>query len=176
MLIELETIKLFNLGGSKILHFELALEKDLPLIEEIIQNSYQEVKERLSRPPGAIIDTKKKLVLSLQHNQLYIVYKTKKTIIGTFSLSPTDRNTIKMFHFAITPEFQNQGIGTWVVKEVIKMQKTQIQKYKAIELEVYAKIPELFKFYEKLGFSLIGEKEINNEKIFILSKSLNIFR
>jgi ribosomal protein S18 acetylase RimI-like enzyme len=116
------------------------------------------------------------LLLSLQQNQLFIVCKDKKTIIGTFSLSPTDRNTIKMFHFAIKPEFQNQGIGTWVVKEVEKIQKTQMQKYEAIELEVYAKIPELIKFYEKLGFSLIGEKEIKNEKIFILSKSLNIFR
>ncbi|MFX0173226.1 MAG: GNAT family N-acetyltransferase [Candidatus Hodarchaeota archaeon] len=113
---------------------------------------------------------------SLRQNQLFIVCKEKETIIGTFSLTPTERNTIKLSHFAIKPEFQNQGVGTWVINEIEKIDNTQVQKYEAIDLEVYAKIPKLRKFYEKLGFAIIGEKKIKNEKIFIFSKSLKIFR
>ncbi|MFX0149164.1 MAG: GNAT family N-acetyltransferase [Candidatus Hodarchaeota archaeon] len=165
-----------SFGGSKILRIILAKEKNIPQIKTIIQNSYQEITKKLSRPPGAIIDTEKKLIASSQQNQLFIVCKENETIIGTFSLSPTERNTIKISHFAIKPEFQNQGIGTWVIREIEKNQKFQVQKYEAIDLEVYAKVPKLGKFYEKLGFSLIGEKEINNETIFVFSKSLNISR
>ncbi len=150
--------------------FRLAKTEDLPQIESIIKEAYKPIADVLSRPPGALENTAKKISHTLRDDQLYGIYHEKQDLIGTFSLALADRKTIKLFHFAIKPQFQNQGSGSLVVTEVIKMIQKQFPEVTGINLEIYSKIPSHFRFYTKFGFTQIGEKHIRGEKILILSK------
>ncbi len=154
------------------LSFQLAKNGDLPQIESIIQEAYEPISDILSRPPGALDKTAEKIFQAFSNNQLYTLYNEKHGLVGTFSLALTESETVKMFHFAIKPQFQEQGAGSWVVKEVIKMIKQQMPNVSGIELEIYSKIPSHLNFYNKFGFIQIGRKEIRGEKILILKKQL----
>jgi ribosomal protein S18 acetylase RimI-like enzyme len=151
-------------------YFRIAKEEDLPYIEEIIHVGYQHILETLSRPPGALENTKEKLRDAHRNNQLYGIYTVKDGLIGTFSLIPTDKQTVKLSHFVIKPNFQQQGIGSWTIQELIKMIQFHMPKIKSIVLEIYSKIPIHYQFYKRFGFSQIGEKHIRGETILILSK------
>lgn len=151
-------------------YFRNAKEEDLPYIEEIIYDGYQHILETLSRPPGALENTREKLRDVYRNNQLYGIYTVKDGLIGTFSLIPIDKKTVKLSYFAIKPNFQKQGIGSWTIQELVKMIQFHMPKIKAIILEIYSKIPSHYQFYNRFGFSQIGEKHIRGETILILSK------
>jgi len=153
-------------------YFRIAREGDLPYIEKIIHEAYQPILKTLSRPPGALENTIEKLRDAHRNNYLYGIYRVKEGLIGTFSLIPISRKTVKLSHFAINPQFQKQRIGSWTIQEVIKMIQFHMPKIKSIDLEIYSKIPSHHQFYKKFGFSRIGEKHIRGETIIILSKPL----
>ncbi|MHA2245197.1 MAG: GNAT family N-acetyltransferase [Candidatus Hodarchaeales archaeon] len=153
-------------------YFKLAQEGDLQQIKSIIHEAYKPINDALSRPPGVLKNTVEKISHTLRNNQLYGILDENHILIGTFSLAPTNRKTIKMFHFAIKPKFQKQGTGNCVVFTVIKMIQKQMPEKTEIELEIYSKISSLLRFYKKLGFTQIGEKHIKGEKILILSKKI----
>ena len=153
-------------------YFELAEEEELPLIEAIIHEAYQPILKALSRPPGALENTGKKIRSTHRNNQLYGIYKEKKGLIGTFSLNSTKKKAMKISHFAIKSSYQKQGIGTRILPQIVKMIQNHTPAINAIELEIYSKIPSLFQFYKRFGFTQIGEKHIRGETILILSKQL----
>ncbi len=159
-------------SDKTLFHFQQAEKGDLPCIESIIQEAYESINKILSRPPGALENTANKILHSFRNNQLYVLYNEEYGLIGTFSLALTERKTVKMFHFAIKSQFQEQGVGSWVVEEVIKMIKQQMPDVSGIELEIYSKIPSHLNFYKKFGFIQIGRKEIRGEKILILKRQL----
>ncbi|MFX1285535.1 MAG: GNAT family N-acetyltransferase [Promethearchaeota archaeon] len=147
-----------------------ARKEDLLYIESIINEAYKPIAETLSRPPGVLDNTAQKLNYTLENDRLYAIYE-KQDLIGTFSLALTDKKTVKLFHFAIKPQFQNKGFGSWVVKEVIKLIQQDIPTAIGIELEIYSKTPSLLRFYKRFGLTRIGEKHIRGEKIIILGKN-----
>ena len=98
---------------STCLKLERAHYRDLNKIESIIKDAYEPIKQILSRSPGVLLDTRNKLENSLQNNCLYKISHQKNGVIGTLSLIRINPYTIKIYHFAIEPQFQNKGIGTW---------------------------------------------------------------
>lgn len=153
-------------------YFELVQERDLQQIGSIIQEAYKPIAAALSRPPGALDSTVDKLIYAFKNDQLYGIYYDEKKLIGTFSLILTERKTAKLFHFAIKPRYQNQGIGSQVITKVIKIIRKKEPSITEIELEIYLKIPSLIRFYKNFGFTQIGEKHIRGEEILIFSKKL----
>ncbi|UCE12751.1 MAG: GNAT family N-acetyltransferase [Candidatus Heimdallarchaeota archaeon] len=149
-----------------------AEKEDLPVIVDIIKKAYNPMTKILSRPPGALDNTAEKVDHAFKNNQLYTL-RNKQNLIGTFSLIETEEQSVKLFHLAIKPEFQNQGIGSQTVKEIIKMVQNQDhQPVKSLELEIYSRIPRLFQFYKKFEFVQKSEKVIRGVKILILTKKL----
>ncbi|MFX0086606.1 MAG: GNAT family N-acetyltransferase [Candidatus Hodarchaeota archaeon] len=145
---------------------------DLSEIELLIRQAYKPIADLLPRPPGALVDTHYKLEQTLKSKQLFIVYNEEDKLIGTFSLSQTETNIIKIFHFAIKPEFQKQGIGSWLIEEIIRYLKTSSLDITRIELEIYAKVPQLKYFYEKFGFKEKERKYIRGVEIVVLVRDL----
>ncbi len=162
------------LNGVENLNIRFAQKDDIPKIISIIKVAYEPIAKALSRPPGALLNTEKKINQAFQQNQLYVVCINNNNIIGTFSIKTVEQKIVKLSHFAISPQHQNQGIGSWVLNEIITKFEKEESKVQRIILEVYFKIPGLFQFYKKFNFSLIGEKEIKGERILILS--LNLFQ
>ncbi|MHA2328245.1 MAG: GNAT family N-acetyltransferase, partial [Candidatus Hodarchaeales archaeon] len=141
-------------------YYQLAQESDIPEIEAIILKAYKPVASALPRPPGAIDNTKRKLTHSFHQNQLYTIYKDKETLVGTFSLAMMEGNTAKLFHFALKPEFQKQGIGSFVVKDIIEMISKNFPHITSILIEVYLIMSNLLRFYKTFGFARVGEKKV----------------
>ncbi|NHJ01459.1 MAG: GNAT family N-acetyltransferase [Candidatus Heimdallarchaeota archaeon] len=145
---------------------EIAELKDIPEISDIIIKAYEPIGKLLSRPPGALNNLDKKLTDSVSENGLYKILMDASKIIGTLSISYINANTIKLFHFAITPSKQNLGVGSWAIYELLNHLEPSVRK---VVLEVYAKTPKARRFYEKHGFSIYGSKKIKNELIYKLS-------
>ena len=154
------------------IEYKLAGREDLTEIEMIIKLSYKPIADLLPRLPGALVDTYQKLEKTFLSKQLFKVVNREKKIIGTFSLVRIEEANIKLHHLAIKPEFQNQGAGTWIVDEIIKYVILSKPEISTILLEIYALMPQLKQFYEKLGFIQIETKIIRGVKILILSKDL----
>lgn len=62
----------------------------------------------------------------------------------------------KLTHLELLPEFQNKGIGTKLIKEVLDNAKA---KNKYVWLKVLKTNPAI-ELYKKLGFVKIGEEEL----------------
>ncbi len=154
------------------IEYKLAGRGDLTQIEMIIKKSYKPIADLLPRLPGALVNTYQKLEKTFLSKQLFIVVNREKKLIGTFSLVRIGEANIKLYHLVIKPEFQNQGAGTWTVDEIIKYVILSKPEISTILLEIYALMPQLKRFYEKLGFIQTGTKIIRGVKILILSKDL----
>jgi ribosomal protein S18 acetylase RimI-like enzyme len=77
----------------------------------------------------------------------YTVLIKEKKIIGFFKLTP-EENNLYLGEIQIKKNFQNQGIGTKLIKEIIQQNKS---KYQTISLQVLKGNPAI-KFYQRLGF------------------------
>ena len=149
-----------------------AEKQDLPKIETIIKKAYNPLTKVLSRKPGAIENTFRKIENAFQFQNLFVIRGAKNKVIGTCSIKKINDNIMKLYHFAIEPKFQNQGIGTRIVKDIMKEITIRTPEIKKIELEIYEKIPQLTDFYTKLGFDKKGVKIIRGIKIIIFYRDL----
>lgn len=149
-----------------------AEKQDLPKIETIIKKAYNPLAEVLSRKPGAMENTFQKIEKDLLFQNLFVILGERNEIIGTFSIKKINDNLMKLYHFAIEQKFQNQGIGTKILKDIMKEIITKLPEIAKIELEIYEKIPRLSHFYTQLGFDKKGEKIIRGVRIIILYRDL----
>jgi len=63
----------------------------------------------------------------------------------------------------ILPEYQNKGIGSKLIRDLIKRGS---QENKTIELQVFKVNQRAFKLYRTLGFQLVNETENHYQMIF----------
>lgn len=151
-----------------LIYFRKAKMNEISLIEDILQEAYQPIVKTLSRLPGALVETKRKLLDDFHNNSLFSIIHNNKNMIGTFSLRKINKNIMKLYHFAIDPSFQHQGFGKNILNQIKEEIRNKHQEIKILAVEVYQKTPELLRFYEKEDFILFDEKTINLEKILIL--------
>ena len=154
--------------------YRSAKKQDLPKIELIIKKAYNPLTEFLSRKPGAIENTSHKIEKAFQSKNLFVILGEGNKVIGTISIKKINDNTMKLYHFAIEPKFQNQGIGTSILKTLMKEIAISSPEIEKIELEIYEKIQKLTNFYTKLGFDKKGEKLIRGVRIIILYRNLKM--
>jgi len=149
------------------IYFRIAKINEISLIEHILQEAYQPIVKTLSRLPGALIETKRKLIDDFNNNSLYSIIQKNNNVIGTFSLRKININNMKLYHFAILPSFQHQGFGKIILNQIKHEIKYKHHDINILIVEVYQKTPELRRFYEKDGFFIFDEKTIEQEKILI---------
>jgi ribosomal protein S18 acetylase RimI-like enzyme len=75
--------------------------------------------------------------------------------VGTI-LIQEEPDHFKLVHLELLPLFQNKGIGTKLIKEILDKAKT---KNKYVWLKVLKTNPAI-ELYKKLGFVKIGEEEL----------------
>jgi len=90
------------------------------------------------------------------HKPTYLVVEDKKKIVGLggFVRSWVDNNVVNIFWVSVKPEYQGMGIGTQLVKSLIKDIK-KLGKPVAKMITISTDKP---KFYTKLGFKKISPK------------------
>ncbi|MHA1975161.1 MAG: GNAT family N-acetyltransferase [Candidatus Hodarchaeales archaeon] len=151
--------------------FRKAREEEISYLSKIINVSYQIIAKTLCRPPGALLDTTGKLYETYQKSGLFVIVNNTR-LIGTFSLGELDENTVKLYFFAILPEYQKKGYGGKILLDIINVVPSIYPRAKYLYVEVYENVPYQLKFYTKYGFKRKGEMEIKNEVIIKLLRSL----
>ncbi|MFX1515764.1 MAG: GNAT family N-acetyltransferase [Promethearchaeota archaeon] len=72
-------------------------------------------------------------------------------------------NKIRLNMIEISPEYQNKGIGSKLIRDLIEKGS---QEKKTIELQVFKVNNEAFRLYTTLGFKLIDETETHYKMVF----------
>jgi ribosomal protein S18 acetylase RimI-like enzyme len=93
------------------------------------------------------------------------------TDIGILAIEE-DSDTVMVHNIEILPEYQNKGIGSHLMDEVIQNAK---EKGNNISLQVLKTNPRARKFYERLGFKVETETETHFLMKLHLSKKSLIF-
>lgn len=81
----------------------------------------------------------------------------QKTIIGFFIVSLEDEEII-LKHLYVTPDFQNLGIGTTVLGDIIEQGKKEKRSIRLLAL----KKSRANRFYQKNGFRYVKSTEYDN--------------
>ena len=77
-----------------------------------------------------------------------------KNFNGFYNGKEIENNTFEIGNICIKPEYQNIGIGSAILKEIIFENKG-----KNIKLQVFKINERAIKLYEKMGFEKIDENE-----------------
>ena len=77
----------------------------------------------------------------------------KEEVVGFYNGKAKDDNTFEIGNICIKPEYQNKGIGTAVLKEILFENKG-----KEIILQCFKENPAI-KLYERMGFETMNETE-----------------
>ena len=98
--------------------------------------------------------------LSSPYSMFYFAL-SKNEIIGYFKLNILDNqnefkeyNGIELERIYVLPDFQNNGFGSFMLGEVIRLAKSLQKSY--LWLGVWEKNSEAIKFYQNKGFKKIG--------------------
>lgn len=85
----------------------------------------------------------------------------KDELVGFYNGKDKDNNIFEIGNICVKPEYQNKGIGTTVLKEILFEHKEQ-----NIRLQVFKINEKAIKLYEKMGF----KKEDETETHYIMKK------
>lgn len=87
---------------------------------------------------------------------LLIVVEIEKEVIGMGAMKRKGMRTCELEYVRVTPKYQGCGIGTAIIQK-IENQAKKLHYHKIRCLTYQAR-----KFYEKLGYTYIGEKEYSD--------------
>lgn len=82
--------------------------------------------------------------------------------IGCISIEE-HHNKIMLNIIEIVPEYQNKGIGSKLIRDLIKRGS---QENKTVELQVFKVNQRAFKLYRTLGFKLVNETETHYQMTY----------
>jgi RimJ/RimL family protein N-acetyltransferase len=91
----------------------------------------------------------------------YHIIQLKGVDIGCISLEEQP-NKIILNIIEISPEYQNKGIGSKLIRDLIKRGS---QENKSIELQVFKVNQRAFKLYRTLGFKLVAETKTHLQMV-----------
>ena len=91
------------------------------------------------------------------NNELLFCAEVENKIVGFAACHPY-KKCLHLDEISVRPNYGQQGIGSALVKEVIK--KSLTLSLKGISLTTFSDIPWNAPFYEKLGFEILEENNI----------------
>lgn len=91
----------------------------------------------------------------LKQSDLFIVRQNDETI-GVIVLFPLTAETVEIKNIAVMPDFQGQGIGHFLIENVVRVASSNRQKSICIGT-ANSSVGQLY-LYQKLGFEITGIK------------------
>ena len=94
--------------------------------------------------------------VSPKNGGLFIVVEVDKEVVGMGAMKRIDTKTCELEYVRVTPRYQGMGIGTIIIQKIeVHAAKLHYSRIKCLTCQAR-------KFYEKLGYSYIGEKEYSD--------------
>jgi len=126
------------------------------LIEEdakILRDKKVSLKEEKEWLKGLLQRIKKR-------EEVYLLAKFDEEIVGTaaIKLGPHRQNHVGNFGISIIDGYRGIGLGTHIMKEIIKLAKKELKpKPKIIKLTVFPRNKSALALYKKLGFRRVAK-------------------
>lgn len=144
------------------LHIRQASQKDIPLIRDLCLRTWPSTYAAII--PAAQIDymlnmmySEESLLRQMKEKHEFIIVNDGITPIGFASFSLLEKGVYKLHKLYLLPQSQGKGAGKFVITEIIK---AMIRKGgTALQLNVNRN-NKAKDFYEKLGFVIIKEEDI----------------
>lgn len=102
--------------------------------------------------------SKESLASQINNQHQFIIAKTNNNIIGFASFNQININTHKLQKLYVLPSEQKTGAGKLLLNEVIRLTKEAGKTKLQLNVNRHNKA---IGFYEKLGFEIIKEDDIN---------------
>ncbi len=102
-------------------------------------------------------ETKKAIDLYIHNCDIYILKVDETNAIGVFALLPIDEDTIELKNIALHPSFQNKGLGSKMIGDIIELVSNRKIKTIIVGTPTIAKAQ--LNFYQKNGFVKYAIKE-----------------
>jgi ribosomal protein S18 acetylase RimI-like enzyme len=97
----------------------------------------------------------------------YTIIQASGEDIGCFVIE-THTNNLFLSVIEILPAFQNQGVGSALIRDLVKQGE---RESKEIELQVLKVNQRAFKLYQSLGFTKTNETDTHFQMIYPVDKS-----
>ena len=140
-----------------------ALEKDIPMIRDLSQRVWPQTystmlsKEQISYMMEMMY-SEAALKKQMKENHEFIIVSDGQDPTGFASFSMLDNGIYKLHKIYILPNNQGRGIGKFVILEILRA--IARKGGKGLQLNVNRN-NKARSFYEKLGFAVIGEEDID---------------
>ncbi len=139
---------------------------DIQEIEICAVSAYTLYVERIGREPAPMVAN---FAASIGKGHLYVAQEDDQ-IVGFVVFYP-ERDHVHLENVAVTPGFQNRGIGTKLIGFV--EQQAQRDGYSRIELYTNARMTENLGLYPRLGFEQFDRRVEDGFDRVYFSKTLD---
>ena len=144
-------LKPYKNGNASEIHFIYDLKKEV--YKEYVEKTYGEWNEK---------NQQKLFARFIKENSKNIeVIYLKDELVGFYNGKNKDESTFEIGNICVKPEYQNKGIGTAILKEILFEHKGQ-----NIKLQVFKINEKAIKLYENMQF----QKEEETETHYIMKK------
>lgn len=130
---------------------------DIPKILTLLINVFQSYQMYYTQEAftHAILLSSDKLQKRLENSQqLVIVAVIKNQIIGTLTATFQNDRQVYLQSMGVLPDFQGNGIGSLLLKEIEKTARDK--SYKRIFFECFEPLKKSIALYEKFGYTKTG--------------------
>lgn len=146
---------------NKDLRLRFFSERDIPFLKKIYFSTREEELKQVNHWTESMKEVFLTHQFDAQHEYYqknyvdanFLVIEKDKEIIGRLYYKEGFEGTIRIIDIAILPKFQNQGLGTSILKDVIEHAKV-IEQPITIHVETFN---PAMKLYKRLGFQKISE-------------------
>ena len=123
----------------------IAAKSDLPDIETCAAGAYAIYVDRIGREPAPMVAD---FATAIKKGQLYVAVENEQ--LAGFVVFYPQRDHVHLENVAVSPKFQQRGIGTGLIGFV--EQRARAEGYCRLELYTNAKMTENLELYPRLGY------------------------
>jgi GNAT superfamily N-acetyltransferase len=156
---------------SDLIEINYSKKQEVPILLKIIHQAYKPITSILGRKPRGLLETKENLLVRVKEQTIYSV-KKNSTLIGTFTLKKNQKHLkYELQKVAIEKEYQNKGIGSFIVNYAEELVRKKGKN--SIIIETYQDHKQLVDFYIHRGYTTIHKRVNKGNVILLMEKSLN---
>jgi GNAT superfamily N-acetyltransferase len=146
---------------NKDLRLRFFSERDIPFLKKIYFSTREEELKQVSHWTESMKEEFLTHQFTAQHEYYqknyiganFLVIEKDKEIIGRLYYKEGFEGSVRIIDIALLPKFQNQGLGTSILKDIIEYAKV-IEQPITIHVESFNPAMEL---YKRLGFQKVSE-------------------
>jgi len=127
---------------------------DLPVLVSLVRAAFEEYRDRLDPPSGALDETEETLGQALGAGFAVIAYRDREAVGCAFY--HRERDHLYLGRLSVLPAFRRHGIAQALTAYV--EQRARALRVPRVQLGVRTALPFLRAYYERLGYRVVRQE------------------